>query len=113
MHKPMSALPLKADMTATNSRAAYPLPQHMIKMLTVGAFGNDMAADRPLSGWQQSLAPHRICHTREWFRRFRHKSCPWIAEAPNCHRVLSGSASFDFLSAAARCAHTDNLSGWQ
>jgi hypothetical protein len=53
---------------------------------------------RPLSGWQQPLAPHRICHTREWFRRFRNKSCPWIAEAPNCHRVLSGSASFDILS---------------
>jgi hypothetical protein len=31
----MSALPPKADTTATNSRAAYPLPQQMIKMLTL------------------------------------------------------------------------------
>ena len=48
--KLMSALPPKADMTAANSRAAYALPQQMIEMLTVGAFGNDMAATPSLVG---------------------------------------------------------------
>ena len=48
--KGMSALPAKADMTAANSRAAYALPQQMIEMLTVGAFGNDMAATPSLVG---------------------------------------------------------------
>jgi hypothetical protein len=46
----MFALPAKADMTAANSRAAYALPQQMIEMLTVGAFGNDMAATPSLVG---------------------------------------------------------------
>ena len=65
VHKPMSALPLKADMTATNSRAAYPLPQHMIKMLTVGAFGNDMAADPSLVGLAAaSSASSDMSHAR-------------------------------------------------
>ena len=45
-----SALTAKADMTAANSRAAYALPQQMIEMLTVGAFGNDMAATPSLVG---------------------------------------------------------------
>jgi hypothetical protein len=65
VHKPMSALPLKADMTTTNSRAAYPLPQHMIKMLTVGAFGNDMAADPSLVGLAAaSSASSDMSHAR-------------------------------------------------
>ena len=50
VHYPMSALPPKADVTATNNGAAHPLPQQMIKMLTVGAFGNDMAAAPSLVG---------------------------------------------------------------
>jgi len=63
--QPMSALPLKADMTTTNSRAAYPLPQHMIKMLTVGAFGNDMAADPSLVGLAAaSSASSDMSHAR-------------------------------------------------
>jgi hypothetical protein len=48
--KGMSALLPKADMIAANSRAAYALPQQMIEMLTVGAFGNDMAAAPSLVG---------------------------------------------------------------
>jgi len=112
VHKPMSALPLKADMTTTNSRAAYPLPQHMIKMLTVGAFGNDMAADPSLVGLAAASSASSDMSHENGFAAFvtnRVHGSPRLQIVTVSYQVAHPLT----FCQAARCAHTDNLSGWQ
>jgi hypothetical protein len=65
----------KADMTATNSGAAHPLPQQMINMLTVGAFGNDMAAVPSLVGLAAASSASSVTSQARTACHFRYKSC--------------------------------------
>jgi hypothetical protein len=63
-------------MTATNSGAAYPLPQQMINMLTVGAFGNDMAAAPSLVALAAASSASSVTSQARIASSLCHKLCP-------------------------------------